>query len=50
MWVKENVEVTESRAYSVIQTELCVLWSELKVQRTGRIVLFRVNCVDYGAS
>ena len=45
----ERDEGTESRAYSGIYSKSCGLWSELKVQRTGRMVLYRVNCVGYGA-
>ena len=50
MWIMERVEGTESRAYSVIWSDLCGLWSELKVQRAGLILVYRVNCVGYGAS
>jgi len=46
----ERVESTESRGYSGIQNEFCGLWSELKVQRAGSIVVYRMNCVGYGAS
>ena len=33
------VESTESRVYSGIKSELCGLWTELNVQRTGRMVV-----------
>ena len=33
-----------------IYCELCGLWSELKVQRAGCIVVYTVNFVRYGAS
>ena len=45
MWVMELVEGTESRGYSGIKGELFGLWSGLKVQRAGGIVVYRVNCV-----
>ena len=45
MWVMERVEGTESRAYCGIYSELCGLWSELKVHRAERMVVYRVNCV-----
>ena len=50
MWVMERIEGTESRGYSGIQSELCGLWTELKVQRAGRIELYTLNCGAYGAS
>ena len=50
MWVMERVEGTGCRGYSGIWSELCGLWSELKVQSAGGIVVYRVNCVGYGAS
>ena len=49
MWVMERVVGTESRGYSGIWIELCGLWSELKVQRAGFIVVYRVNYMVYGA-
>ena len=50
MWVMDRVECTENWAYGCIKNELCGLWSELKVQRAGRIAVYRVNCVGYVAS
>ena len=50
MWVMERVDGTDSSVFSGIYSELCGLWSELKVQRTGCIMVYRENCVVYGAS
>ena len=49
MWVMERVDFTESSVFSGIYSELCGLWSELKVQRAGCLVVYTVNCVGYGA-
>ena len=50
MWVMERDEVTDSKVYSGIYSELFGLWSELKVHKAGCIVVYTVNCVGYGAS
>ena len=47
MWVMERVEGTESRAYGGIYSELCGLWSELKVHRAERMVVYSVNCEGF---
>jgi len=46
----ERFDVTESRAYSVIYNKNCGLWTELKVQTAGLIVLHSGNSGGYGAS
>jgi len=45
-----QVEGTGCWAYSVIYCELCGLWTELKEQRAGNIVVYRMNSVGYCAS
>jgi len=50
VWIMERVESTESRVYSCIYSKFCALWSELMVQGAGRILVYRENCVGYGAS
>ena len=50
MWLIERVEGTENRGYIGIWSELCGLWSELKVHSSGGILVYRVNCVGYGVS
>jgi len=46
----ERVEGTENSGYIVLYNELCGLWSELKFQRSGFILVYRVNFVSYAAS
>jgi len=50
MWVMERFEGTESWAYSGINSQLWGLLTVLKLKRAGPIVVYRVNCVGYGAS
>ena len=50
MCVMERVESTESWAYCAILGESCALWTELKVQGAGRIVVYRVIFVGYAMS
>ena len=40
MWFMERDEGTDSRVYIVIYSELCGIWSELKVQRAWYIDIY----------
>ena len=50
MCVMERVEGTESRVIVVYRKKMFELLTEMKVQKAGRIGVYRVNCLCYGAS